>query len=121
MAQRLSPTVEQEYERYRKMLEEHENWLATARLWEAQIGELTRTLEELSKQPEDVVTYKSVGQVVMFKVEKPKIVEEMTIEKADKERSLVVLKKKLETQATKIKELHDKLQVELGKQNLKLQ
>ncbi|RDE12570.1 MAG: hypothetical protein C4K47_07475 [Candidatus Thorarchaeota archaeon] len=120
MAQRLPPALEQKYERYRKMVEEHENWLATARLWEAQIGELKRTLEELSKQPEDVITYKAVGQV-MFKVEKPKIVEEMENEKQDKERSLTVLSKKLETQATKIKELHDELQVELGKQNLRLQ
>jgi chaperonin cofactor prefoldin len=120
MAERLPATLEQDYERYRKMVEEHENWLATARLWDAQISELKRTLEELSKQPDDTVTYKAVGQV-MFKVEKPKIVEEMESEKQDKERSLTVLTKKLETQATKIKDLHGKLQVELSKHNLRLQ
>jgi chaperonin cofactor prefoldin len=120
MAERLPATLEQDYERYRKMVEEHENWLATARLWDAQISELKRTLEELSKRPDDTVTYKAVGQV-MFKVEKPKIVEEMESEKQDKERSLTVLTRKLETQATKIKDLHDKLQVELGKHNLRLQ
>lgn len=120
MAQRLPPTLEQKYERYRKMMEEHETWLSTARLWEAQISELKSTIEELSKQPDDVVTYKAVGQV-MFRVEKPKIVEQMESEREDKERSLTILTNKVEANAKKIKELQDEIQAELSKRNLRLQ
>ncbi len=56
----------------------------------------------------------------MFRVEKSKIMEEMQAEKEEKERSLATLKRKIETKATKIKEKHDELQVELSKQNLRL-
>jgi chaperonin cofactor prefoldin len=119
MAQRVPPNLEPRLGEYRKMLDEYESYSATATLWENQVSELGRTLEELGKQPDDVATYKVVGQV-MFRVEKSKIMEEMQTEKEEKERSLATLKRKIETKATKIKEKHDELQVELGKQNLRL-
>jgi prefoldin beta subunit len=85
-----------------------------------ELNEVKATLEELRKESDDTITYKTVGQV-MFKVDKPKLVEELDDKEKTLEMRLASTSKQLQGFPEKLKELQDKIQLELGKQNLRLQ
>ncbi|MEM2142331.1 MAG: prefoldin subunit [Candidatus Thorarchaeota archaeon] len=120
MAQKLPPALEQELERYEGLRRENETLQLTIQALQSELSELSMTLEQLRKQPDDTVTYKIVGSV-MFRVPKPKLVEELE----DREKTLQMrvssYSRKLESSSQKLKELQEKIQIELGKHNLRLQ
>jgi prefoldin beta subunit len=120
MAQTIPPALEHEIKEYEAKRQSHESLIVMIQTMETQLRETTITLEELQKQPNDTITYKSVGQV-MFKVELPKLLEDMEELKAKLERNITSYKKKYEESSTKLQELQNKLQVELSKHNLRLQ
>jgi len=82
------------------------------------LTELNTTLEELSKVPDDAVTYKLVGHV-MFRVEKPALVESLEDRKRTTEIALESYKKRLNTSMEKLQELGAKLQAEFAKLGIK--
>lgn len=120
MAQTIPPALEQELQKFDTMRRNHETLMAMTQTMQQEIAEVKATLDELRKQPDDVVTYKSVGQV-MFKVEKPKLVEDLEDRGKTLDMRLASTKKQLETLSEKLQELQNKIQIELSKHNLRLQ
>jgi prefoldin beta subunit len=120
MAQRIPPALEQEIQRFDVLRRENEALQMTVESLQTEVTELTTTLEELQKQPDDTTTYKNVGSI-MFRVEKPKLAEELEDRKRTKELRLASMSKRLGSSTEKLKELQAKIQIELGKHDLKLQ
>ena len=119
MAQTLPPALEAELQKFDTMRRNFEAYQGRLQALQQELSEVKATLEELKKQPDEVTTYKGVGQI-MFKVEKPKLVEEL----ADRETTLEMRSKstqsQLESMSEKLKELQEKLQGELSKQGMRL-
>ncbi len=120
MAQTIPPSLEQELQKFENLRRNHETLQMMIQTMQQELNEVKATLEELGKQPDDVVTYKSVGQV-MFKIEKGTIVEELTDREKTLEIALASKKKQLESLTEKLKEQQTKIQVELSKHNLRVQ
>ncbi len=120
MAQNIPPALEQELQKFDTMRKNHENIGTLSQALQSELTEVTGTLEELKKQADDVVTYKAVGQV-MFKVDKPTLVAELDDRQKTLELRLASTKKQLESLTGKLQELQNKIQLELSKQNLRLQ
>lgn len=120
MAQTIPPALEQELQKFDTMRRNHESLLVMIQTMDTQLKETKSTLEELKKQADDTETYKSVGQV-MFKVEMPKLVEELEDREKTLEMRLASTKKQYEKSSASLKELQDKVQIELSKHNLRLQ
>ncbi len=120
MAQNIPPALEQELQKFDTMRKNHETLSTMVQAIQTELSEINATLEELKKQPDDVVTYKAVGQV-MFKIDKPIIVEQLDDRQKTLEMRLASNKKQLESLTQKLQELQNKIQIELSKQNLRLQ
>lgn len=120
MTQEIPPALQQQFMRFDKMQHEHETMQVMVQSMQSELSEVRMTLEELGKQADDVETYKVVGQV-MFRVDKPKMTEELDNRRQTLEMRLAAMSKKLETQAEKLKELATKIQDEAGKLNIRLQ
>ena len=120
MAQTIPPALEQELQKFDTMRRNYESMQAVIQTMQSELNETKATLEELKKQPDDVVTYKTVGQV-MFRIEKSKIVDELTDREKTLEMRIASTTRQMQTMAEKLKELQDKLQIELSKHNLRLQ
>ena len=120
MAQRIPPALEQELQKYDSMRRNHETMLAMAQTMQSELSEVKATVEELRKQPDDVVTYKTVGQV-MFRVDKVKLVEELDDKEKTLEMRLASTTKQVEKLGTQLQELQTKIELELSKRDLKVQ
>ncbi|MBN2229478.1 MAG: prefoldin subunit beta [Candidatus Thorarchaeota archaeon] len=120
MAQKIPPALEAELQKFDTMRRNHETLTTMSQALQTELTEVKGTLDELVKQPDDVVVYKSVGQV-MFKAEKPALVEELDDRQKTLEMRLASTKKQLESLTEKLQELQNKIQIELSKQNLRLQ
>ena len=120
MAQTLPPALEQDLRKFDTMQRNYEMMAAKLQTWQMELNQVKVTLEELNKQPDDVVTYKSVGQI-LFKVDKPSTAKDLADREEVLEKTLKSMKKKVESLAASLKELQEKIQLELSKQNLRLQ
>jgi prefoldin beta subunit len=120
MAQNIPPALEAELQKFDTMRRNHETLTTMSQALQTEMNEVRGTLEELKKQPDDTVTYKTVGQV-MFKVEKPKLSADLEDKQKTLEMRLASTKKQLESLTEKLQELQNKIQLELSKQNLRLQ
>jgi len=120
MAQRIPPALEQELQKFDSMRRNHETLLAMSQTMQSELGEVKATLEELRNQADDVVTYKTVGQV-MFRMDKPKLVEELDDKEKTLEMRLASTKKQVQKLAEQLKELQTKIEIELSKRDLKVQ
>ena len=120
MAQNIPPALEQELQKFDTMRKNHETLTAMVQALQTELSEINATLEELKKQPDDTITFKAVGQV-MFKVEKPVLTDELDDRQKTLEMRLASNKKQLDTLTGKLQELQNKIQIELSKQNLRLQ
>ena len=120
MAQNIPPALEAELQKFDTMRRNHETLTAMTQALQTELTEVTGTLEELKKHSDDTVTYKAVGQV-MFKVEKPAITTELEDRQKTLEMRLASTKKQLDSLTEKLQELQNKIQMELSKQNLRLQ
>ena len=120
MAQTIPPALEAELKKYENLRRMHESESSLLQAIQNEMMDVKATLEELKKQPDDAVTYKAVGQV-MFKVEKPALVEELD----EKHRTLEIRKIKAEKAikelTDQLTELQKKIQLDLSKQNLRVQ
>jgi prefoldin beta subunit len=120
MAQNIPPALEQELQKFDTMRRNHETLTAMSQTLQAELTEVKGTLEELKKHPDDTVTYKAVGQV-MFKVEKPAVVEELEDREKTIEMRLASTTKQTGKLADQLKELQTKLELDLSKRNLRIQ
>jgi len=120
MAQSIPPALEQELRKFENLRKQYESFQMTNQTMQQELNEVNATLDELKKQPDDVTTYKTVGSV-MFEVDKPRLMEDLDDRQKTLEMRLASTKKKLEKLSTDLQELQNKIQVELGKQNLRLQ
>ena len=120
MAQNIPPALEAELQKFDTMRRNHETLTTMSQALQTELTEVTGTLEELKKQPDDTVTYKAVGQV-MFKVDKPALSTDLDDRQKTLEMRLASTKKQVESLTEKLTELQNKIQMELSKQNLRLQ
>ena len=120
MAQNIPPALEAELQKFETMRRNHETLTTMSQALQTELSEVTGTLEELKKQPDDTVTYKAVGQV-MFKVDKPTLAEDLDDRQKTLEMRLASSKKQLDSLTEKVTELQNKIQMELSKQNLRVQ
>jgi prefoldin beta subunit len=120
MAQNIPPALEAELQKFDTMRRNHETLTAMTQALQTELTEVTGTLEELKKQPDNTITYKAVGQV-MFKVDKPALSNDLDDKQKTLEMRLASTKKQLDGLTEKLQELQTKIQMELSKQNLRLQ
>ena len=120
MAQNIPPALEAELQKFDTMRRNHETLTSMAQALQTELTEVKGTLEELNKQPDDTVTYKAVGQV-MFKVDKPTLSADLDDRQKALEIRLASTKKQVESLTEKLTDLQTKIQMELSKQNLRLQ
>ncbi len=120
MAQNIPPALEAELQKFDTMRRNHETLAAMTQGLQTEMSEVTGTLQELKKQADDTVTYKAVGQV-MFKVDKPTIEADLDDRQKTLEMRLASTKKQLDGLTEKLQELQTKIQLDLSKQNLRLQ
>ncbi len=119
MAQTLPPAIEQELQKFDSMRKNFETLQMMSQTMQQEIAEVKSTLDELRKQPDDVVTYKAVGQV-MFHVEKPGLVEELDDRETTLKMRIESTNKQIQTMSGKLKDLQEKLQADLQKHNLQI-
>jgi len=120
MAQSIPPALEAELQKFDTMRRNHETLTTMSQALQNEMTEVRGTLEELKKQPDDTVTYKAVGQV-MFKVDKPQLSADLEDKQKTLEMRIASTKKQLDSLTEKLQELQNKIQMELSKQNLRLQ
>ena len=120
MAQTIPPSLEQEIQKFNNLRRSHENLTMMSQTLQSELTDIKATLDELRKQPDDTVTYKAVGQV-MFKAEKPAVVEELEDREKTIEMRLASTSKQTEKLVEQLKELQTKIELELSKRNLRLQ
>ncbi|MHA1964200.1 MAG: prefoldin subunit [Candidatus Thorarchaeota archaeon] len=120
MAQNIPPELEKDLRKFENLRRQQEAFTNMVETYKERVKQLNETLDNLKKQPDDTVTYKAVGQV-MFKVEKPAMVDELVTEVKGLEKSIVQAEKKLETLTPELTELQTTIQLELSKRNLRLQ
>ena len=120
MAQTIPPALEEEIKKFDSLRRNHETLLSMIQSMQSELVEVKNTIEELKKQSDDTVTYKSVGSL-MFNVEKSKIQEELDDRQKTLEMYLASRTKQAQELGEKLKEIQTKIQTELGKQNLRLQ
>ncbi len=120
MAQQITPELENKINEWRTIRQQVEVYKSKLAVTQQELNEIQLTLEELQKHPDDVTTYKSVGNI-LFKVDKAKLVSELNDKKETLENWATSLKSRLETAEVKDKELESQIQTELAQRNLSLQ
>jgi len=120
MAQNIPPELDSDIRKLYNLKRQQEAFTNMVETYKERVKQLNETLENLSKQPDDTITYKAVGQV-MFRVEKPAMVDELETETKGLERSITQAEAKLKTLTPELTELENKVQLELSKRNLRLQ
>jgi prefoldin beta subunit len=120
MAQQIPPDLEHEIMKLENMRRQFEQLMAAIQTRQNELRESEVTLEELKKHPDDVVTYKSVGQI-MFQVDKAKLQEELANRVGDLRIWLEAKTKGAEKDRKEIEQLTKKIQLDISKRNLKVQ
>jgi prefoldin beta subunit len=120
MAQQIPPEIEHEIMKLENMRRQFEQLMAAIQTRQSELRESEITLEELKKQPDDTVTYKSVGQI-MFQVDKAQLQEELTSRVSDLKIWLEAKTKGAEKDRKEIEELTKKIQLDISTRNLKVQ
>jgi len=120
MAQNIPPALEAELQKFDTMRRNHEALTNMTQALQTEMNEVTGTIQELKKQADDTVTYKAVGQV-MFKVDKPTLTADLDDRQKTLEMRQAATKKQLDGLTEKLQELQNKIQMDLSKQNLRLQ
>ncbi|MFW9848954.1 MAG: prefoldin subunit [Candidatus Thorarchaeota archaeon] len=120
MAQQLPPTLQDKLRKYEAQLRTYEAFKTQNLMTQQELSEISMTLTELKKYPEDGATYKAVGSV-MFLVDKAKLVVDLEEREGELKRFSESTSRKVQEFETKLTALKNELEIELGKQNLKLQ
>ena len=127
MAQQLPPGIEQlppalqdKFRQYDAQLRTYEAFKTQNLVAQQELSEVSMTLGELKKYPEDGVAYKAVGSV-MFLFDKTKLLSDLE----EREETLNILlgktSRKVKEFETKLTELKNELSMGLEKHNLKIQ
>ncbi len=120
MAQQLPPALEDKVRKYEAQLRTYEAFKTQNLMTQQELSEVSMTLGELKKYPEDGVAYKAVGSV-MFLVDKTKLLSDLEEREEDLKRFSETTGRKVKELETKLTELKDELSGELGKHSLKIQ
>ncbi|MFW9786302.1 MAG: prefoldin subunit [Candidatus Thorarchaeota archaeon] len=120
MAQNIPPELEKDLRKFDNLRRQEEGFSNLVRTYKEQVEQLKETLSELASQPDDVVTYKTVGQV-MFRVEKPTLIDELENRVRELDSSIKKAETKLKSLTPELAELQKTIQLELAKRNLTLQ
>ncbi len=120
MAQTLPPALEDKIRNYENQRRIYESFKTQNLVTQQELSEISLTVEELKKHPEDAVAYKAVGSV-MFQVEKAKITADLEEREDTLKRRAESTSRKVTELETKLNEMKNEISIELGKLNLSLQ
>ena len=107
----LSPKVQNQIAQFQQLQQQLQATLNQKFQMDAQVKEMQRTVEELTKSPEDVVIYKSVGSLLIKAESKDAVLKEIE----DDKETMEVRVKTLERQEKSLKERYQTLQDQLNK------
>jgi prefoldin beta subunit len=113
MSAELPPQIQNQLAQLQQLQQQAQAMLSQKSQIEALIRETDAAVKELEKSPEDAVVYKSVGEL-LFKAEKPKLLEELKEKKDMMDLRLKTMTKQEERIQSRFTQLQDQLKQSLG-------
>jgi len=113
MSGELPPQIQNQLAQLQQLQQQAQAVISQKSQIEALIRETDAALNELEKSSDDAVIYKSVGEL-LFKAEKPKLVEELKERKEMMDLRLKTMSKQEERIQSRFTQLQDQLKQSLG-------
>jgi prefoldin beta subunit len=113
MSGELPPQVQNQLAQLQQLQQQAQAVLSQKSQIEALMRETDAAVKELEKSPDDAVVYKSVGEL-LFKAEKPKLVEELKEKKDMMDLRLKTMSKQEERIQARFTQLQEQLKQSLG-------
>lgn len=113
MSAELPPQIQNQLAQLQQLQQQAQAMLSQKSQIEALIRETDAAVKELEKSPDDAVVYKSVGEL-LFKAEKPKLLEELKEKKDMMDLRLKTMTKQEERIQSRFTQLQDQLKQSLG-------
>jgi len=113
MSGELPPQIQNQLAQLQQLQQQAQAVISQKSQIEALIRETDAALNELEKSSDDAVIYKSVGEL-LFKAEKPKLVEELKERKEMMDLRLKTMSKQEERIQSRFTQLQDQLKLSLG-------
>ena len=113
MSGELPPQIQNQLAQLQQLQQQAQAVISQKSQIEALIRETDAALNELEKSSDDAVIYKSVGEL-LFKAEKPKLLEELKERKEMMDLRLKTMSKQEERIQSRFTQLQDQLKLSLG-------
>ena len=113
MSGELPPQIQNQLAQLQQLQQQAQAVISQKSQIEALIRETDAALNELEKSSDDAVIYKSVGEL-LFKAEKPKLVEELKERKEMMDLRIKTMSKQEERTQSRFTQLQDQLKQSLG-------
>ena len=113
MSGELPPQIQNQLAQLQQLQQQAQAVISQKSQIEALIRETDAALNELEKSSDDAVIYKNVGEL-LFKAEKPKLVEELKERKEMMDLRLKTMSKQEERIQSRFTQLQDQLKLSLG-------
>ena len=113
MSGELPPQIQNQLAQLQQLQQQAQAVISQKSQIEALIRETDAALNELEKSSDDAVIYKSVGEL-LFKAEKPKLVEELKERKEMMDLRLKTMSKQEERIQSRFTQLQEQLKLSLG-------
>jgi prefoldin beta subunit len=113
MSGELPPQIQNQLAQLQQLQQQAQAMLGQKSQIEALMRETDAAVKELEKSPDDAVVYKSVGEL-LFKAEKPKLLEELKEKKDMMDLRLKTMSKQEERVQARFTQLQDQLKQSLG-------
>ena len=113
MSGELPPQIQNQLAQLQQLQQQAQAVISQKSQIEALIRETDAALKELEKSSDDAVIYKNVGEL-LFKAEKPKLVEELKERKEMMDLRLKTMSKQEERIQSRFTQLQDQLKLSLG-------
>lgn len=110
----LSPKVQNQIAQFQQLQQQLQAVLNQKFQIDAQVKEMTRTVEELSRSPQDVVIYKSIGSLLIKAESKDAVLKEIEEDKETMEVRLKSMDRQEKALRDKYQSLQDQLNKSLG-------
>ncbi|HWQ20782.1 MAG TPA: prefoldin subunit beta [Methanotrichaceae archaeon] len=113
MSAELPPQIQNQLAQLQQLQQQAQAMLSQKSQIEALIRETDAAVKELEKSPDDAVVYKSVGEL-LFKADKPKLLEELKEKKDMMDLRLKTMSKQEERIQSRFTQLQEQLKQSLG-------
>jgi len=113
MSAELPPQIQNQLAQLQQLQQQAQAMLSQKSQIEALMRETDAAVKELEKSPDDAVVYKSVGEL-LFKADKPKLLEELKEKKDMMDLRLKTMSKQEERIQSRFTQLQEQLKQSLG-------